>query len=100
MSKFERSLKVLAVVIGIGTLSACQSLNPNAPVAKQAKLALGHAYESQGKLELAMTLYQDLLRSGTGGAVVNEAAERAEALQAKLPILAPPAPMPTNAAAK
>jgi hypothetical protein len=34
MSKFQQSLKVLAVVIGIGTLSACQSLNPNMPVAK------------------------------------------------------------------
>jgi hypothetical protein len=34
MSKFQQSLKVLAVVIGIGTLSACQSLNPNVPVAK------------------------------------------------------------------
>jgi len=34
MSKFQQSLKVLAVVIGIGALSACQSLNPNVPVAK------------------------------------------------------------------
>jgi len=34
MSKFQQSLKVLAVVIGIGTLSACQSVNPNMPVAK------------------------------------------------------------------
>jgi len=34
MSKFHQSLKVLAVVIGIGALSACQSLNPNMPVAK------------------------------------------------------------------
>jgi hypothetical protein len=34
MSKFQQSLKVLAVVIGIGTLSACQSVNPNTPVAK------------------------------------------------------------------
>lgn len=34
MSKFQQTLKVLAVVIGIGTLSACQSLNPNMPVAK------------------------------------------------------------------
>ncbi|HEY6512324.1 MAG TPA: hypothetical protein VI032_10110 [Burkholderiaceae bacterium] len=34
MSKFQQSLKVLAVVIGIGTLSACQSLPSNVPVAK------------------------------------------------------------------
>lgn len=34
MSKFQQSLKVLAAVIGIAALSACQSLNPNAPVAK------------------------------------------------------------------
>jgi hypothetical protein len=37
MSKFQQSLKVLAVVIGLGALSACQSLNPgvqNVPVAK------------------------------------------------------------------
>jgi len=34
MSKFQQSLKVLAVVIGIGTLSACQSTPPNMPVAK------------------------------------------------------------------
>jgi hypothetical protein len=34
MSKFQQSLKVLAVVIGIGALSACQSLSPEVPVAK------------------------------------------------------------------
>ena len=35
MSKFQQSLKVLAVVIGIGALSACQSLNSvGVPVAK------------------------------------------------------------------
>lgn len=34
MSKFQQSLKVLAVVIGIGALSACQSMTPNMPVAK------------------------------------------------------------------
>jgi hypothetical protein len=34
MSKFQQSLKMLAVIIGIGALTACQSLNPNAPVAK------------------------------------------------------------------
>ena len=34
MSKFQQSLKVLAVVIGISALSACQSMNPNMPVAK------------------------------------------------------------------
>ena len=33
MSKFQQSLKVLAVVIGIGTLSACGSVTP-VPVAK------------------------------------------------------------------
>ena len=32
MSKFQQSLKVLAVAIGVGALSACQSLNFNAPV--------------------------------------------------------------------
>ena len=37
MSKFQRSLKVLAVIVGIGALGACQSLNVGpvgAPVAK------------------------------------------------------------------
>lgn len=35
MGKFQQSLKVLAVVVGIGALSACQSLQPpNTPVAK------------------------------------------------------------------
>ena len=34
MSKLQQSLKVLAVIIGVGALSACQSLNPNVPVAK------------------------------------------------------------------
>lgn len=34
MSKFQLSLRVLAVVIGVGALSACQSLNANVPVAK------------------------------------------------------------------
>jgi hypothetical protein len=33
MSKFQRSLKVLAVIIGIGALSACGSMTP-VPVAK------------------------------------------------------------------
>lgn len=36
MSKFQQSLKVLAFAIGVGALSACQSLNPDVqvPVAK------------------------------------------------------------------
>jgi len=34
MSKLQQSLKVLAVIIGVGALSACQSLNTNVPVAK------------------------------------------------------------------
>ena len=34
MSKFQQSLKALAVIIGVSALSACQSLNPNVPVAK------------------------------------------------------------------
>jgi|GEM_PF-4516070 len=34
MSKLHQTLKVLAVIVGIGALSACQSLNPNVPVAK------------------------------------------------------------------
>ena len=40
MSKFQHFLKGLAVVIGIGALNACHSLNPNARVAK-ADNALG-----------------------------------------------------------
>jgi hypothetical protein len=34
MSKFQLSLRVLAVVIGVAALSACQSLNQNVPLAK------------------------------------------------------------------
>jgi hypothetical protein len=34
MSKFQQSLRVLAVVIGLGALSACQSVPANVPVAK------------------------------------------------------------------
>ena len=34
MSKLQQSLKVLAVIIGVGALSACQSLNPSVPVVK------------------------------------------------------------------
>src|SRR5512139_2322407 len=32
MSKFQQSLKVLAIAIGVGALSACQSLSPDVPV--------------------------------------------------------------------
>ncbi len=75
---------------------------PNAPIAKQAKFALGHAYEMQGKFDLALPLYEDVLRSGGNGLVVNEAAERAEVLRAKLPpvvlgIDATPSAVATNA---
>ena len=34
MSKFQHVLKALAVVVAMGALGACQSLNPNTPVAK------------------------------------------------------------------
>ena len=34
MSKFQHSLKSLAVIIAIGALSACESMNPSVPVAK------------------------------------------------------------------
>jgi len=34
MGKFKQSLKVLAVVVGLGALGACQSLQPSTPVAK------------------------------------------------------------------
>jgi outer membrane protein assembly factor BamD (BamD/ComL family) len=65
-------------------------LHPKAPVAKQAKFALASAYEAQGKADQALTLYQDILRDGMGGSLVNEAAQRAEALHAKL--TPPPSP--------
>ncbi|HEU5296691.1 MAG TPA: hypothetical protein VFU71_18055 [Burkholderiaceae bacterium] len=34
MSRFQQSLKVLAIVIGIGALGACQLMPSNVPVAK------------------------------------------------------------------
>ena len=34
MSKLHQSLKVLAIAVGIGALSACQSVPANVPVAK------------------------------------------------------------------
>lgn len=34
MSKFQQSLKVLALVIGVAALGACQSVPTNVPVAK------------------------------------------------------------------
>ena len=34
MKRFQQSLKVLALVVGLGTLGACQSMNPTVPVAK------------------------------------------------------------------
>jgi len=62
-----------------------------AVIAKQAKFALANAYETQGKAELALPLYQEVMRDGASGSLGNEAAQRAEVLQAKiLPVLNAP----------
>jgi len=59
-------------------------------VAVQARFALGAAYETVGKGELALPLYQEVMRGGVAGSLANEAAQRAEALSAKLlPVMSP-----------
>ena len=63
------------------------------PAATQAKFALARIYESQGKLDQARTLYEDVARADPQGTAGNEAGLKADELRAKAP---PPAA--TNAA--
>lgn len=107
--EYPRDALVAQAIYGAGTAFAAQGkwdeatrlykeavdLHPKAPVAKQAKFALASAYETQGKADLALSLYQDILRDGTGGSLANEAAQRAEALFAKMP--PPPSNPPSSA---
>lgn len=58
----------------------CVERYSTSPIAVYAKFSLARAYEKQGKSDLALSLYQEILREGQGRSVMNEAAERVEAL--------------------
>lgn len=58
------------------------------PVLAPAKFALARIYESQGKLDQAQRLYEELTREA-GGSMANEAGLKADELRAKLPAPAP-----------
>ena len=64
----------------ISAFKDCVDRYPTAPIAAHAKFALASEYEKQNKSDLALPLYQEILQQGTGGSVVNEAAQRAQAL--------------------
>jgi predicted negative regulator of RcsB-dependent stress response len=57
----------------------------DAMTASIAKLATARIYESQGKLNEALTLYEDVARSNPNGALGSEAAVRAMELKVKSP---------------
>ena len=64
---------------------------PESTEAITAKFAQGRVLELQGKPSEALTRYQDVARSPLAGSMAQEAAQRAAAIQAKLPTPAPAA---------
>ena len=68
-------------------------------IAPQARFALGRLYETQGKLELARDLYQQVAQTDPNGPLGNEAGMRMMELISKNPALLPAKPaMPSPSA--
>ncbi len=82
----------------------CVDRHAGSAVTAYAKFSLARAYEQQGQPDLALPLYQDVLREGSSRSVLNEAMQRVEALSPALPpattVEPPPAPQTNGAGAQ
>lgn len=68
---------------------------PNANTAPQARFALAGVYETQGKLEAALRMFEEVAGGDLSGTLGSEAGMRAHELQMKLgPIVAANSPLP------
>jgi tetratricopeptide (TPR) repeat protein len=72
---------------------------PGDVVLPQAKFALARLHEAQSEPEQARNLFEEVERTDPYGSLGDEARMRLEELKTKYPkLMAPPPPMPTNAA--